>query len=101
MALITTILVVGVLLSIVFVLSAVFIPKIRVAADNKYSVTAVYAAESGLEWCLYEALVGEIAMPVMGDGAWFDVVGGDCLVPPVKVIGHYKKTVRAFEIYYE
>ncbi len=40
-------------LSISFAILAIFIPKIRTASNTLSSVVAAYAADSGLEWCLY------------------------------------------------
>lgn len=52
-AILTSILFMGFILAIAFGLSAIFIPKIRLSVDVKSSPTALYAADSGLEWCLY------------------------------------------------
>lgn len=52
-AVILAVLLMGIFLSIALTLSAIFIPKIRTASDAKRSVGALFAAESGIEWCLY------------------------------------------------
>ena len=96
-ALISSLLIVGVLLSILFSLSAIFIPKIRIATETKNSVVAAYAAESGLEWCLYKNRVDPDApVPSMGEGVTFEVT--DCTISPIKSIGKYRGVTRSFEV---
>ena len=92
-------------LSIVLTLSAIFIPKIRVAGDIKKSVAAAYAAESAVEWCLYVNRIGSTALPVMSNGAAYTngktgvpFVAGDCAASPIKAIGTYQGVTRSFEI---
>lgn len=101
MAIITSVLLVGVILSIVFSLSAIFIPKLRSAADVKNSTAAAYAAESLLEWCLYQYRTGDIARPVMSNGSTYSIINPeDCLVSPVRATGTYRGVTRAFELTY-
>ena len=95
-AIVVSVLLVGILLSIVFTLSAIFIPKTRVASESKNSVPAAYAAESGLEWCLYEIRVTPVPSPSMSNESKFTV--SDCATSPVKATGTYKGVVRAFEV---
>lgn len=107
-ALLTAILFAGVLLAIAFTLSGIFLSKLRISAQSKNSVTAVYAAESALEWCLYEQNYGPgEPVPIMGnnsdftdkDGGTFDT--SDCLGgPPIKALGTFRGVTRAFEIYF-
>ena len=98
MAILMSVLLVGVMLSIVFSLSAIFIPKIRAAAETKNSVPAIYAAESGLEWCLYSNVVSPspVPSPEMDNDSEFDV--SDCATSPVKSTGPYRGVSRVFEI---
>ena len=97
MAILISVLLVGVMLSIVFALSAIFIPKIRAAAETKNSVPAAYAAESALELCLYVLNKSEIDKPRMDNGSDFEV-SDDCTISPVKSTGTYRGVTRAFEI---
>lgn len=97
-AILISILLVGVLLSMVFSLSAIFIPKIRSAADIKNSVAAAYAAESGLEWCFYQNQVGPVPSPIMSNNAIFIIAPTDCSTTPVTAIGTYRGINRAFQI---
>ncbi|MEK7616151.1 MAG: type II secretion system protein [Patescibacteria group bacterium] len=95
-ALVVSILLVAVILSIALSLSAIFIPKIRIAAEAKNSVTAAYAAESALEWCLYSNRIEPVPSPTMTNGSTFTIT--DCSVSPVKATGTYRGVTRAFEI---
>lgn len=104
-AVIFAVLLMGVFLSIVLTLSAIFIPKIRTAANVKRSAGALYAAESGVEWCLYVNRKGSAAMPIMSNGATFingrtnvPFVPADCSVSPIKSLGTYQGVTRSFEI---
>jgi four helix bundle protein len=106
-ALVISILIVGFLLSIALTLSALFIPKIRATSETGKSSAALYAAESGLEWCLYVYKHGAVAAPVMGNLATFlngninppaPLTAADCLTPPVKILGTYQGISRALEI---
>ena len=99
-AIIISILFVAVILSIVFSLSAVFIPKLRSAAEIKSSVPAAYAAESGLEWCLYKNRKAPAPAPQFDNGASFLLNPADCsgAVPTVKSLGTYRGVTRAFEL---
>lgn len=51
--LIFSVLMLGVIMTITLGLGEIFLPKIRVITDAAGSAAAGYAADSGLEWCLY------------------------------------------------
>ena len=103
---ILSVLLIGIILSIVLTLSLIFIPKIRSAADVKGSVAAAYAAETAIEWCLYVNRINPTAPPpVMSNGATFingytnaAFVPVDCATPPLKAVGTYQGVTRSFEI---
>lgn len=98
-AILVSVLFIGILLSIVFALSAIFIPKLKSAAEIKNSVTAAYAAESELEWCLYELRVGDVSPPAMANGSTYvPLAPADCSVSPVRAVGSYRGVTRAFEL---
>ncbi|HEY4506548.1 MAG TPA: hypothetical protein VJH71_00020 [Candidatus Paceibacterota bacterium] len=101
---IISVLLIGIILSIVFSLSLIFIPKLRIAADVKRSAAAAYASESAIEWCLYVSRKGSVARPVMSNGATFingntglAFVEAECLISPVKSIGTFQGVSRAFQ----
>ena len=104
-ALVISVLLAGVLLSIVLTLSLIFIPKIRASSEIGKSPAALYAAESAIEWCLYANRRGSASMPAMSNGASF--INGitnlpfdpaDCSTSPIKAIGTYQGISRSFEI---
>lgn len=96
-------------LSITLTLSAIFIPKIRISSDVKNSVGAIYAAESGVEWCLYvnfkTPALPTPSPPAMANNASYingntgnSFIPSDCLVLPIKSTGTYNGTTRSLEI---
>jgi len=99
------ILLVGIFLSIVLTLSAIFIPQLRTSGEVKRSSSAAFAAESAIEWCLYINRIGSTAFPVFANGA--TVINGitnlpfieaDCVAPPFKAVGTFQDITRSFEI---
>ncbi len=110
-ALITSVLLATVLLGIVFTFSAIFIPKIRTSSESKKTVSAVYAADSGLEWCLYIVNKDDIGnpetlQPVMSNGSTYSngenqtLEALDCITDPLRILGVYQGVTRAFDIYF-
>jgi|SRR3989344_6245624 len=100
-AIIFTLLLVSIILSIVLALSAIFIPKLHGASEVKNSVTATYAAESVLEWCLYKTRIGDIDPPDLGIlGLTYTVDPPDCSGTSVKATGTYGGVTRAFQLTY-
>lgn len=95
---ILTIIIIGFLLSMTLVLSAIFIPKIKTSAEVKRSTTAVYAAESAIEWCLYISRKGAITAPTMQNGATYTPTIAASCVSPLKAIGTFQGVSRAFEV---
>jgi len=51
--LVFSVMILTILLTISITLAKVFIPKIRVATEAANSVSAIFAADTGIEWCLY------------------------------------------------
>jgi len=105
LALISAVLLSTVLLGIIFTLTAIFLPKIQVAREHKKSVVALYAAESGIEWCIYVINKGAADFPIMVNGAEIldilyntPVAPADCADDPLKVLGRYQGVLRSFEI---
>ncbi len=98
---------VGVLISIMLTLSAVFLPKLRVAQEIRKSVSALYAADAAVEYCLYVQKINErIAAgfpdavppkPTLANGATFEFEPADCSFP-IRVTGEYQGVRRFFEV---
>ncbi|PIR41257.1 MAG: hypothetical protein COV31_02530 [Candidatus Yanofskybacteria bacterium CG10_big_fil_rev_8_21_14_0_10_46_23] len=100
-ALLLSLLFLGVILSIAFGLSAVFIPKIRLSVDARNSPTALFAADSGLEWCLYISEKGPIPTPlppVFTTGATVVLTPTDCSGLTIKAVGTFNRVNRALEV---
>ncbi|MDP3792120.1 MAG: hypothetical protein Q8Q89_00080 [bacterium] len=51
--LVYSILILSIITSISLAISAILLPKLRIASDAPNSTAAISAASSGLEWCLY------------------------------------------------
>ncbi len=91
---------VGFLLSIVLTLGAIFLPKIRAAADTKSSAAALYAADSVVEWCIYikNKAPEEIPELVMDNGATISPTKPNiCLLTPLQASGTYHGVQRSFQ----
>src|SRR5690348_9680540 len=96
------VLLMGSILAISLTLAAIFLPKIRTATNaGSNSVKAVYAADSGLEWCIYTNRgKPALAEPAMTNGASFSINPSDCSVHPMDntVVGTYDGVSRAFQV---
>lgn len=106
-AVIFAIFLIGVLLSIVLAISAVFTPKIRLAGETRNSATAFYAADSAIEWCLYVRRKTAVPQPAMTNGATFlnglpvtpvAFAAADCSAQIIRAIGTYQNVSRAIEV---
>ncbi|MGD0977049.1 MAG: hypothetical protein ABR875_02035 [Minisyncoccia bacterium] len=100
-ALLFTILMIGILLSIILVLSNIFAIKLKLSAETRYSVSAYYAAESGVEYCLYlrTSPTPVPDPPVLDNGATFDT-GDTCASGNIRSVGSFRNVSRAIEISY-
>lgn len=96
--LIYVLLIAGIVISIAFVLTSIFATKVRLAFDFPNSVTALYAADSALEWRLYnERQDPDAAQPFLTNGASFTITTpfGEF---PIKAIGTFRGVSRALEV---
>jgi len=97
-ALIYVILTIGIILNIAFFMSAIFAAKLRLSFDFPNSVIALYAADSGIEWQIYNQLKNPDAVqPLFTNDASFSVVSPPGAFP-IKVIGKFRGVSRALEI---
>ena len=91
----------GILVSISLGLAAIFTPKIRLITEVKNSVGALFAAESGLEWCLYNNQVAPSPIPpppVMANGATYQLSPPDCSGSTIKSVGTFQGVPPAFQV---
>jgi len=95
---------ISLILGSAFALSAIFIPKIRLSVDVKNSPTALYAADTGIEWCLYVNRQGTLdplypLMPIFNDTAIsFIAEPADCSAFPLKTTGSYMGVSWSLEV---
>lgn len=72
----------------------------KLASDISDSTIAIYAADSGIEWQLYQLLKGaSVPLPVMSNGATISTsVTGSMPNVTIKSLGSYGLNKRQFEI---
>jgi hypothetical protein len=100
--LIFTVLLMSVILATAIASINILIPKLKLAKSSSNSVAAIFAAESFIEWCVYEIRNGAIGKPVMSNEATYEIN------PPIAscvgqtldhvVSGEYIGTKRSLEI---
>lgn len=95
-AVIIVLLMVAAILTIVMTLTAIFAPKIHFAGDARRSVTAIYAADSGVEYCLYVNRKNIVPILVMANNSI--VTTTNCNTPPVRATGTYQGVTRSLEV---
>ena len=106
--LIFSILMLGVILTITLSLANTLLPRLRTSHDSLSSVAAVYAADSGIEWCLYTQRDRQppAPAPVMSNGATYVILFGalPAACTPAEnplnhsVVGTFRGVTRAFKI---
>lgn len=89
---------IGFVISMAITLAALFTPKIRLASEVRNSVGAFYAADSGLERCLYVSSKGATGALNMSNGATVVVTPPDCSSSTIRSVGSYGGVTRAVEI---
>ncbi|MDP3954093.1 MAG: hypothetical protein Q8Q06_01585 [bacterium] len=97
-ALVLSVLIVNTLLSMAIVLTLIFVPKIKVSTNIKNSVSAIYAADSGIEYCLYVNRVDSVSAPTLNNGATYTVIPSDCSTTTIRAIGEKDGTTRSLEV---
>jgi len=106
--LIFSVLMLGVILTITLSLANSILPRLRSSSDALSSVAAIYAADSGVEWCLYTQRDRQppVPQPVMSNGATYTMLFGvaPATCAPAEsplnhtVIGTFRTVTRAFKI---
>ena len=104
--LIFSVLMLGVILTITLSLANTLLPRLKSSGDSLSSVAAIYAADSGVEWCLYthRGKAPAVPQPVMSNGATYTILFG--IAPAAcastesplnhTVIGTHRNVARAF-----
>ena len=99
-ALLLTTIILSAGLSIATLIAAIVVIQFKLSSDVNYSMIAVYAADSGVEWQLYQIRNGaSVPAPTMSNGATISttIIGG---YPnfTIKSLGAYKEVKRQFEV---
>ena len=70
-----TVLMLTAILTITLTLTRIFIPRLRSITEATDSIGAVYAADSAMEWCLYNnrAKIPLLSQPIMSNGATYQI----------------------------
>ncbi|MDP3003998.1 MAG: pilus assembly PilX N-terminal domain-containing protein [Candidatus Azambacteria bacterium] len=99
-ALLLTVIIISVVLLITTLISNIVITQLKLAGDINDSVAAIYAADSGVEWQLYQIRYGVlISTPIMSNGATVSAtVTGASPNFTIKSLGSYRTVKRQFEV---
>ena len=98
--LLLTVIIISIVMSIAILISNIVITQLKLAGDISDSVTAIYAADSGVEWQLYQIRYGtSVPVPVMSNGAIVTTtVIGSYPNFTIKSLGSYRAVKRQFEV---
>src|SRR3989344_219070 len=74
-----TLLMLSAILAITLTLTRIFLPRIRTITEATNSIGALYAADSAMEWCLYNNREKSplLVQPVMANGASYQMYRGN------------------------
>jgi len=99
-ALLLTMIILSAGLSIAMLIAAIVVIQFKLSSDINYSMIAVYAADSGAEWQLYQIRNGaSVPVPTMSNGASISTtIIGSYPNFTIKSLGAYKEVRRQFEI---
>lgn len=95
------------ILTITLTLVNIFIPRLRAISESQNSATAIYAADTAMEWCLYIAREKPaVPQPTMSTGATYviyDSTGAETLCPAgeelnYRSVGTFRGVSRSFEV---
>ena len=106
--LIFSVLMLGVILTITLALGNIFLPRLRTSTEAINSVSAIYAADSALEWCFYEqrARLPSVSVPNISITATYVIYFGSGLASctstetPLnhRAVGTYRGVTRSLDI---
>lgn len=99
-ALLLTVVILSIVTLIVVLIANIVIVQLRLAKDIGDSQAAIYAADSGVEWQLYQIRKGiAVASPAMSNGATVETtVTGAAPNFTIKSLGSYNLVKRQFEV---
>lgn len=99
----------SILVAITISITYIFIPKLKTASAAVNSINALYAADSGIEWCLYVNRLkpSPPSKPTFLSGAVAEIYSNrgregvsDCQEPFLdhRSVGTYKNVARSFSV---
>lgn len=99
-ALLLTVVILSIVTLIAVLIANIVIVQLKLAQDIGDSQAAIYAADSGVEWQLYQIRKGiSVASPAMLNGATVEtMVTGAAPNFTVKSLGSYQSVKRQFEV---
>jgi len=94
--LLSVLLVSAVLASAIGITSSVIV-LLQISGRVTESVAALYAADSGIEWQLYEIRIGTSSAPIMNNGATYNAIFTPGTPNIIKSVGVFRRTSRGIE----
>jgi len=99
-ALLLTVIILSVIALVAMLIANIVIIQLKLSGDINDSVAAIYAADSGVEWQLYQIRNGvSVPAPTMSNGAAVSAtVTGAYPNFTIKSLGSYRAVKRQFEV---
>lgn len=99
-ALLLTIIILSIVMLVAIIIVAIVSVQFKLASDINDSIVAIYTADSGIEWQLYQIRKGvSVTMPAMSNGAMLTVtVTGSSPNFTIKSLGSYRNVKRQLEV---
>ena len=95
------------ILAITLTLTRIFLPRIRTITEATNSIGALYAADSAMEWCLYNNREKSplLTQPAMTNGSTYQIYRGSSLSAcpggetlNYRTVGNFRGVSRSFEV---
>lgn len=99
-ALILTLVILNIVVLVAAFIVNVVVTQLKLTKDVDYSQSAIYAADSGIEWQLYQIRKSAfVSVPTMSNGATVETtVTGTAPNFTIKSLGSYQSVKRQFEV---
>ena len=99
-ALLLTMIILSAGMLIAMLIAAIVVIQFKLSSDVNNSTIAIYAADSGVEWQLYQIRSGaSVPAPTMSNGATISTtVTGSAPNFTIKSLGAYREVKRQFEV---
>ena len=98
-ALLITVVIVSAVMLMTALIANIVATQLKMASDISSSVSAIYAADSGVEWQLYQIKKGvSVSAPAINGATISTIVTGSAPNFTIKSLGSFRTTKRQFEI---